>query len=153
MTLLVLDSATDRVLHSQVGWGGEGGREGSREGRVFSQVSVGQVSVGLKPLCLLLYCPPPSQVYLPPLPSSPPVFASLSPPSGVSASSPLPSPPPPGADGGQWAGAPALLRGGPGRHTAPPPLVQVQMGASGPVRLLFSEDLAVVEFWDTLAKR
>ena len=35
----------------------------------------------------------------------------------------------------------------------PPPLVQVQMGASGPVRLLFSEDLAVVEFWDTLAKR
>ena len=30
---------------------------------------------------------------------------------------------------------------------------QVQVGASGPVRLLFTENTAVVEFWDDIAKR
>lgn len=30
---------------------------------------------------------------------------------------------------------------------------QVQLGATGPVRLLYTEDLAVTEFWDVAAKR
>ena len=30
---------------------------------------------------------------------------------------------------------------------------QEQLGASGPVRLLFTENLAVAEFWDAAAKR
>jgi hypothetical protein len=31
--------------------------------------------------------------------------------------------------------------------------MKAQVGASGPVRLLFSENVAVVEFWDSIAKR
>ena len=82
------------------------------------------MSGGSRPLCLLLYCPPPSpQVCLPlhPSPHPPPSRCRWGPVGRCACSTQRtwPSycpPPPPGADGGQWTGASALVRGPGGRR-------------------------------------